>query len=137
MPHIGRRATGSTLVAGNRCLAAQATIAADPMLITDPVDKDLLSLADVGIGTCLPETIPASFQLSGRYASQTNYISPLGNFSAEDAMPVGKIVDDWYILSGLAFVTEATTVVTLAIICRGIDDIRNRMGDIIDFSLFD
>ena len=98
------------------------------MLIGDPVDRDLPSLADVAVSIYLPKTIPAGFQLTGRYASQTNYLSPLGNFSAKDAMPVGKIMDDRYILSDLVVVTETITGVTHAVICLGIDDIRNRMG---------
>ncbi len=119
--HIGRRASGATLVPGsNQPLtfggATEATIATGALLISDPVHMDLPALTDVAVSIYLPETIPASFQITGRYARQTNYISPLGNFSAEEAMPVGKIVDDWYILSGLDVVAEETTG---GIVCLG------------------
>jgi lysophospholipase L1-like esterase len=77
---------------------------------------DLPALADAVVSIYLPETIPASFQIASRYARQTNYISPLGNFSDESAMPVGKIVDDRYILGGLDVVTEDTTG---SIVCIG------------------
>ena len=110
--YIGRRAGGAALVPGsNRPLtfggAPEATIATGALLISDPVRMDLPDLTDVAVSIYLPETIPASFQITGRYARQTNYISPLGNFSAEEAMPVGKLVDDWYILSGLDVVADA------------------------------
>lgn len=119
--HIGRRAAGATVVAGsNRALTfggvTEATIATGALLISDPVHMSLPALADVSVSIYLPETIPASFQITGRYARQTNYISPLGNFSADEAMPVGKIVDDWYFLSGLDVVTDATTG---GIVCLG------------------
>ena len=42
-----------------------------------------------------------SFQITGRYARQTNYISPPGNFAAAIVMPVGKITDDWFFVSGI------------------------------------
>lgn len=97
--HIGRRATGAMLVPGSNQQpmfggATEATIATGTMLISDPVDRDLPSLADVAVSIYLSKTIPASFQPTGCYTNQTNYISPLGNFSAKDAMPVGKIGDD-------------------------------------------
>ena len=97
--HIGRRATGAMLVPGSNQQpmfggATEATIATGTMLISDPVDRDLPSLAEVAVSIYLSKTIPASFQPTGCYTSQTNYISPLGNLSAKDAMPVGKIGDD-------------------------------------------
>lgn len=119
--HIGRRASGASVVPGsNQQLtfggAAEATIATGALLISDPVRLHLPALADVAVSFYLPDTIPARFQIAGRYARQTNYLSPLGNFSAEDAMPVGKIVDEWYILSGLDVVTEVTTG---GVVCLG------------------
>src|SRR5262249_58091550 len=42
-----------------------------------------------------------SFQITGRYARQTNYISPPGNFAAAITMPVGKITDEWFFVSGI------------------------------------
>ena len=119
--HIGRRASGASVVPGsNQQLtfggAAEATIATGALLISDPVRLHLPALADVAVSFYLPDTIPARFQIAGRYARQTNYLSPLGNFSAEETMPVGKIVDEWYILSGLDVVTEVTTG---GVVCLG------------------
>jgi hypothetical protein len=79
--HIGRRASGASVVPGsNQQLtfggAADATIATGALLISDPVRLDLPALADVAVSFYLPDTIPASFQIAGRYARQTNYLSP-------------------------------------------------------------
>ena len=73
--YIGRRAGGAALVPGsNRPLtfggAPEATIATGALLISDPVRMDLPDLTDVAVSIYLPETIPASFQITGRYARQ-------------------------------------------------------------------
>lgn len=118
---IGRRASGAAVVGGsNKQLTfgghADATIAAGAFLVSDPVDLALPDLADVAISIYLPETVAAGFQVTGRYARQTNYLSPLGNFAASEAMPVGKLVDDWYVLSGVDVVSDDTTG---GIVCIG------------------
>jgi lysophospholipase L1-like esterase len=57
----------------------------------------------------LPQDLPASVGLCGRYARVTNYISPLGNFADADVMPVGKITDDWYVVAGIDVLAEDGT----------------------------
>ena len=39
----------------------------------------------------LPDDLPASFGITGRYARQTNYISPPGNFVADRVDVVLKL----------------------------------------------
>jgi lysophospholipase L1-like esterase len=78
-----------------------AAIAVGSLLISDAIDFPLTPIADVAISVWLPEDLPASFGITGRYSRQTNYISPPGNFTAETVMPVGKITDDWYFVSGI------------------------------------
>ena len=39
--------------------------------------------------------------ITGRYARQTNYISPPGDFSDAAVMPVGSITSDWFFVSGI------------------------------------
>ncbi len=104
--HIGLRDIGAGIVAGSdRKLIfggeSSATIAAGALLLSDPVDLSVAPLADVAITFYLPGDVPASFGVTGRYARQTNYISPPGDFSAEAVMPVGKITDDWYFVAGI------------------------------------
>ena len=57
----------------------------------------------------------ANFAITGRYARQTNYISPRGNFAAETVMPVGNLTDQWFFLCGVDVLAapEAGGVVAL------------------------
>ena len=112
--HIGLRATGPGIAPGSdRRLTfggeAFATIAAGALLLSDPVELDVTPLADVAITFFLPGDIPASFGITGRYARQTNYISPPGDFCAEAVMPVGRITDDWYFVNGIDMLAPTQT----------------------------
>jgi lysophospholipase L1-like esterase len=111
---IGLRAGGPAIVpSSNRKLTfggdGAATIATGALLISDPVELDLPSLADVAVTVHLPDDLPPSFGITGRYARVTNYISPLGNFADAEIMPVGRITDDWYVISGIDVMAEAGT----------------------------
>ena len=112
--HIGLRAAGPAIVSGtNRKLTfggdGSATIATGSLLISDPVELDVPPLGDVAITMHLPDDLPASFGITGRYARVTNYISPLGNFADAEVMPVGRITDDWYFVGGIDVVAEPGT----------------------------
>jgi lysophospholipase L1-like esterase len=117
---VGIRDTGPAIVPDSeRPLtfggSASATVAAGSVAISDSVELDLQPLADVAISLYLPEAIPPDFQITGRYARQTNYISPRGNFASAINMPVGKITDEWYFVSGIDVLASQETgaVVTL------------------------
>jgi lysophospholipase L1-like esterase len=112
--HIGLRATGPGIVPGSdRTLTfggeTAATIAAGALLLSDPIELEVVPLADVAITFFLPGDIPASFGITGRYARQTNYISPPGDFSTEAVMPVGRITDDWFFVGGIDVHAPAQT----------------------------
>lgn len=118
--HIGLRATGPAIVPGSdRVLTfggdPAAVIATGSLLISDPVELDVPPLGDVAITVHLPDDLPASFGITGRYSRITNYISPLGNFTDEAVMPVGRITDDWYIVSGVDVLAEADTSAVVAL----------------------
>jgi lysophospholipase L1-like esterase len=112
--HIALREAGPATVAGSvRQLTfggeASATIAAGALLLSDPVELALAPLADVAISIYLPGDVPQSFGITGRYARQTNYISPPGDFSSEAVMPVGRLTDDWYFVNGIDVTAPAET----------------------------
>jgi len=92
-----------------------AVIAAGAVLVSDPVALDVPPLADLAVSFHLPQELPASFGITGRYARQTNYISPPGDFTAEEAMPVGRITDDWYFLCGVDVVAPGDTLGIVAV----------------------
>jgi lysophospholipase L1-like esterase len=86
-----------------------ATIAVGALLVSDPVELSVAPLTDLAVSIHLPGDLPASFGITGRYARQTNTISPPGDFSAEDVMPVGRLTDDWYFVSGIDVLADVGT----------------------------
>jgi lysophospholipase L1-like esterase len=117
---VGLRSTGSALVPGsNRRLTfggdTAATIAAGAPIVSDPVELKCAPLSDLAVSVHLPDDLPASFGVTGRYARQTNYVSPPGDFAAEELMPVGRLTDDWYFVCGIDVVAPPGTGAIVAV----------------------
>ncbi|MGD9614593.1 MAG: SGNH/GDSL hydrolase family protein [Alphaproteobacteria bacterium] len=117
---IALRDKGPSIIAGSdRKLSFGgedgAVIAAGAVLFSDPVELSVPALADLAVSIHLPGEVPPSFTITGRYARQTNYISPAGNFAAETVMPVGNLTDQWFFLCGVDVLAapEAGGVVAL------------------------
>jgi lysophospholipase L1-like esterase len=103
---IGIRDQGPAIISGSErkltfCGADSAIIAAGALLISDTVELEVEPLADLAVTLYIPGEVPPGFQVTGRYARQTNYISPPGNFSTRANMPVLKITDEWFFLCGI------------------------------------
>jgi hypothetical protein len=77
------------------------TIAAGAVQFSDPVELTVPPLADLAVSIYLPGEVLANFSITGRYARQTNYVSPPGDFTRETVMPVGNLTDQWYFLCGV------------------------------------
>src|SRR5438046_433592 len=90
-------------------------IAAGAVQFSDPVELSVKPLADLAVSFHLPGEVLANFAITGRYARQTNYISPPGDFTAETVMPVGNLTDQWFFLCGVDVLagSEAGGVVAL------------------------
>jgi lysophospholipase L1-like esterase len=86
-----------------------ATIAAGALLVSDPVKLHVAPLTDMAVTVYLPGDLPVSFGITGRYARQTNYLSPVGNFASEAVMPVGRLTDEWYFVNGIDVMATADT----------------------------
>ena len=104
--YIGIRDQGPAIVPGSERQftfggSGSATVAAGALVISDSVELEVEPLVDLAVSLYLPGEIPAGFGITGRYARQTNYISPPGNFAAATNMPVGKIIDEWFFVSGI------------------------------------
>jgi len=117
---IGIRDRGPAVVPGSERKLTfggsdSVTIAAGALAVSDPVALEVAPLTDIAVTVYLPGEIPTDFQITGRYARQTNYISPPGNFAAETVMPVVKVTDEWFFVSGVDVLAskEAGGVVTL------------------------
>ena len=96
--HIALRDKGPATVRGSdRKLTfggrGGAVIAAGAVAFSDPVELRVPALADLAVSFHLPDEVVANFAITGRYARQTNYISPPGDFTAEAVMPVGNLTD--------------------------------------------
>src|SRR5256712_1995064 len=112
--YVGIRDKGPAIVPGSeRQLtfggSESATVAAGALVLSDAVRLDVPPLADLAVSLYLPGEIPPSFQITGRYARQTNYISPPSNFAAAITMPVGKITDEWFFVSGIDVLASPET----------------------------
>jgi hypothetical protein len=79
------------------------------------VALDLPPLADLAVSLYLPGEILNNFQITRRYARQTNYVSPLGDFSAAQVMPIASLTSDWFFVCGVDVLASADTggIVTL------------------------
>src|SRR5689334_14078613 len=118
--YIGVRDKGPAVVPGSErevtfSGSRSATIPAGALLVSDPVALDAKPLADLTVSIHLPGEIPPAFQITGRYARQTNYISPPGNFAAATTMPVLKITDEWLFLSGMDVLASGDTGCVVAL----------------------
>src|SRR5215470_4340262 len=117
---VGVRSAGPAVVPGsNRRVTfggePTATIAAGALIVSDPVRLEFAPLSDLAVSVHLPGDLPASFGITGRYARQTNYISPPGDFAAEEVMPVGRLTDDWYFVCGVDVVATSSTGAIVAV----------------------
>jgi lysophospholipase L1-like esterase len=117
---VGLRSTGPAVVPGsNRGLTfggePRATIAAGALVVSDPVELEFGPLSDLAVSLHLPGDLPPSFGITGRYARQTNYVSPPGDFSGDDVMPVGRLTDDWYFVCGVDVVATRETGAVVAL----------------------
>jgi hypothetical protein len=111
---IGIRDKGAAIVPGSQRKltfggAESTTVAAGALVISDSVQLEVKPLADLAITLYLPDEIPPGFNITGRYARQTNYISPPGNFADAVTMPVLKITDEWFFVSGIDVLASPDT----------------------------
>ncbi|MGH8663947.1 MAG: SGNH/GDSL hydrolase family protein [Burkholderiales bacterium] len=85
----------------------RTAIAAGAVAFSDPVDLSVKPLADLAVSLHLPGEVLVNFAITGRYARQTNYISPPGDFTRETVMPVGNLTDQWFFLCGVDVLAPA------------------------------
>ena len=117
---VGIRDKGAAILPGSEraltfCGSPSATVAAGALIVSDSVKLDVKPLADLAVSIYLPGEIPPGFQITGRYARQTNYVSPPGNFAAAVNMTVLKITDEWFFLSGIDVLASRETGCVVAL----------------------
>ena len=104
--HVARRATGPAIVLEtDRVVTFNGSnavkIPAGTFVISDPVSLTVASLDDLAVSIHIPNDIPASFGVTGRYSRQLNYLSPPGDFTGQEVMYASRMLDDWYFLCGI------------------------------------
>jgi lysophospholipase L1-like esterase len=113
--HVALRSEGAGIIPEtNRGLtfngAPCATIAAGALIVSDPVDLDVPSLADLAVSVHLPGEVPESFRITGHgNAHQTNYISPSGDFAAATTLPVQEETQAYLFVSGVEVLAPKET----------------------------
>ena len=117
---IALRGKGPAIVEGSARTvtfggAASVAIAAGAVAASDTVEIKVPALADLAVSLHLPGESAPAFQITGRYARQTNYISPPGDYAADTVMPVGKITDEWFFLCGVDVLASKETGAVVAL----------------------
>jgi lysophospholipase L1-like esterase len=113
---IGLRATGSDVAPGtDRALTfsgrAAITIPAGAPVLSDPVELNVPALADLAISLYLPGTVEAN--TIHAIASQTNYVSVQGDYSAAGTLPVQRTISSWPFLTEVDIDGPGPAIVTL------------------------
>ncbi len=86
------------------------TIPPGALVVSDPVALTVPALSELAVSIYFPE--PTTSTTVHAFAFQTNYFSPVGNFTAEATMPVEKSAQTWVFMTGVdVTVTEPTGVV--------------------------
>src|ERR1700729_2631119 len=100
-------------------------------------------LALLSVSFHLPGEVLESFAITGRYARQTNYISPPGYFTGETVMSVGNLSYQWFFLCGVDVLASAETggvvalgdsltdgnISTIDAFCRWPDQLARRLAE--------
>jgi len=113
--HIAIRSEGPAIVAGSDRTVTfngspSASIPAGALVVSDPIDLDVLALADMAVTFHLPGDMPETFMITGHgNAHQTNWISPPGDFAAAADMPVKATTEAFLFLSSVEVLAPPET----------------------------
>lgn len=112
--HAAKRGAGAGIKPGTDRIvtfngSGSVKIPAGAFAISDPVALEVAPLEDLAISIHIPNDIPASFGITGRYARQFNYLSPPGDFTGMEIMHASRVIDDWFFLSGIDVLAPAGT----------------------------
>lgn len=116
--HVALRSTGEGIVPDTDRLltfggAGSTTIPPGALALSDPVELDVPALADLAVSIYLPG--PAVQATSHPGSHQRNYVSPPGDFSAAEFMPIASTSTSWFYLTDVEVTSseETSAIVTL------------------------
>jgi len=82
--------------------STSTTIAAGALVISDPIEFDIQPLTDLAVSVYLPNRLDEDFQITGHgVARQTNFVSPVGDFTAAPSIPVKHAIEANLFVSGI------------------------------------
>ncbi|MGJ9417400.1 SGNH/GDSL hydrolase family protein [Massilia sp. CMS3.1] len=113
---IGVRAAGSDVAPGtDRALSfggnPSVTIPIGAPVLSDPVELNVPALADLAVSLYLPGTVEAN--TIHNVASQTNYVSLPGDFTAAATLPVQRLTTSWPFLTEVDVDSAGPAIVAL------------------------
>lgn len=108
--HIARRTAATEIdPATDRALTfggkATVSIPAGSVGVSDPVNLEVLPLADLAVSLFLPDSTRAT--TSHVLARQTSYVSSEGDFTAQPSLPVARTIRSWPFLTGIEVVASS------------------------------
>ena len=83
------------------------------LAVSDPVALFVPAFSELAVSMYFPE--PTTSTTVHAFAFQTNYFSPIGDFTAEAAMPVEKTAQAWVFLTGIDVTVSEPTGVVVAL----------------------
>jgi lysophospholipase L1-like esterase len=89
------------------------TIPPGALAVSDPVALPVPALSELTVSIYFPE--PTTSTTVHAFAFQTNYFSPVGDFTGEAAMPVEKTAQSWVFLTGIDVMVDEPTGVVVAL----------------------
>jgi lysophospholipase L1-like esterase len=110
--HIAVRESGAAIMSGSdRTLTfgGQPSITIPPgaLVLSDPVDLVVPALGDLAVSIFVPGvTGPATWHF---VSLQTSYVSPPGDFTGSDVMPVAGTTQAWFWLAGVEVMAPRQT----------------------------
>ena len=101
---MGLRSTGASIVTGSdRALtfngSESTTIPPGALVLSDPAMLRIPDRAELAVSIYVPDSTLATTEHS--LGLQTTYISPEGDFSGADSLPVATTTQSWYFLTGV------------------------------------
>ena len=93
--------------------SSSVTIPPGALVVSDPVALAVPALSELAVSFYFPE--PTTSTTVHAFAFQTNYFSPVGDFTAETAMPVETTAQSWVFLTGIDVTVAEPTGVVVAL----------------------
>jgi lysophospholipase L1-like esterase len=116
--HIALRSTGEEIVPDtDRVLTfggvGSTTIPPGALALSDPVEMDVPALSDLAVSIYFPGPVVQATAHPGSH--QRNYVSPPGDFTAEEVLPIASTSTSWFYLTDVEVKSSEKTSAIVAL----------------------